>query len=320
MGLLSLGSGISGIAGLGAGLAQNFFGSKRDGAKSRVNIETLKAELNTTGGLYKPSLYVVQISRKNNIPFFEGGKPLEMVLANSAALPGIQIITNDYKRQGYGTFDRRPFGVMVTDIPITFFVDNNGEVLNAFNKWANDIVFIGEGTKGKNGIVEEHAINTVQASRPSAGVPNSQQLFEVGYRDDYLSTIRIFCLTGAKTNEGGNEADLSGMSMVEYTLNEAYPIQIGDISVAWNDNDSFATLPVQFTFRTYTITHHNIERDMVKESKGTRAFSLGETLGLISGAAGRIGAFEGASTQSILTNGVNILTNRRIVSGISNIL
>ena len=56
MGLLSLGSGISGIAGLGAGLAQNFFGSKRDGAKSRVNIETLKAELNTTGGLYKPSL------------------------------------------------------------------------------------------------------------------------------------------------------------------------------------------------------------------------------------------------------------------------
>ena len=29
MGLMNIGSGISGIAGLGSGLAQNFFGSKR---------------------------------------------------------------------------------------------------------------------------------------------------------------------------------------------------------------------------------------------------------------------------------------------------
>ena len=43
-------------------------------------------------------------------------------LCNSAALPGVQILSNDYRRQGYGPFDRRAFGVQVTDIPLTFFV------------------------------------------------------------------------------------------------------------------------------------------------------------------------------------------------------
>ena len=47
-------------------------------------------------------------------------------MCNSASLPGVQMLTSDYRRQGYGTFDRRPFGVQVTDIPLTSVTDMPG--------------------------------------------------------------------------------------------------------------------------------------------------------------------------------------------------
>ena len=61
-------------------------------------------------------------------------------LCSSAALPGVQIITSDHIRQNMGTFDRRPFGVQVTDIPLTFMLDQRGTIQDLFRTWTNDIV------------------------------------------------------------------------------------------------------------------------------------------------------------------------------------
>ena len=320
MGLMNIGSGISGIAGLGSGLAQNFFGSKRDGAKSTLSLQTFLGQLNARGGLYRPTLFMVMVTPKDRNRFYKkippvqaAGEPLEididvperpiMMLCNSAALPGAQIITSDYRRQGYGTFDRRPFGIQVTDIPLTFFIDNDGLVLSFFNSWINNIVNLDTG-KG------EHHDDF-----------HDKQLFEIGYRDDYLCTIDIFCLRGdlshdkSKGNAIGQAAAME-QSVIHYQLHEAFPIQVGDITVAWAETDSFSLLPIQFTFRSYTV---DTLKDQKKKHKGKhpmgpRAFSMAEKIGLIAGAAGQIGSLQGASKQSIATNAINILNNRQIMS------
>ena len=56
---------IGGLAGLGAGIAQGFFGSRRDGAQSPYNIQDISSRLNEVNGLYKPNLYFVQIHAHN---------------------------------------------------------------------------------------------------------------------------------------------------------------------------------------------------------------------------------------------------------------
>ena len=50
-----------------------------------------------------------------------------------------------------GTFDRRPFGVQVTDIPLTFMLDNDGYVLKLCNDWTNSIVNYDFGNTGEFG-------------------------------------------------------------------------------------------------------------------------------------------------------------------------
>ena len=46
--------------------------------------------------------------------------------------------------------------------------------------------------------------------------------------------------------------------ILHYILHEAYPIQMGDLTVAWAETDSYSILPIQFTFRTYDILKEDI--------------------------------------------------------------
>jgi len=304
MGLLNIGSTISGIAGIGSGLAQSLLGPKRDGAKSNLNLETFKSRLNKNAGLYKPSLFMVQIHPHSPSKFFykgEGKSQLGnslMYFCNSAALPGVQILSSDHRRQGFGTFDRRPFGVQVTDIPLTFFVDNDGEVLKFFDRWTNHIVNrdVGHDTSF------EHAQNST-----------GQQLFEVGYRESYLSRIDIYCLSGDLEMENPD-----GGHVLHYRLHEAFPIQVGDLTVAWSETDAFSILPAQFTFRSFTVKRLSIS-DRPRSMMGDRAFSIPQALGLIAGGAGIIGSFEGISKQGILSHATNVLANRKILTSATGI-
>jgi len=201
------------------------FQGNRDGAKERFSLNKFIAKINDTSisGLWQPSRFVVKIIPGGNTSKFIRDNVENMTfLCNSAALPGIQIITSDHRRQNMGTFDRRPFGVQVTDIPLTFMLDSRGTIQTLFRNWTNQIV----NYSFKNG---EH--------KPT----NGKHLFEVGYRDEYLCEVLIHCLDQKQEN------------IITYHLYEAFPMQVGDVTAAWAETDSFGVLPVQFTFRTFDI-------------------------------------------------------------------
>ena len=206
--------------------------SKGNDSRFALNKFTAKLGSNQIDGLYQPSRFCVKI--------YPGPGASEIVrtgvedmtfLCSSASLPGVQIITSDHRRQNMGTFDRRPFGVQVTDIPLTFMMDQRGKLQTIFRRWTNDIVNYSY-TRGEHGMDD-----------------TGKNLFEVGYKDDYACEIEIFCL------------DVRQQTIIRYHLYEAFPMQIGDVTTAWAENDSFAVLPVQFTFRTYDIKIEEIGED-----------------------------------------------------------
>ena len=146
------------------------------------------------------------------------------LLCSSATLPGKMVTVQQHRRLGYGTEDRRITGAVMPDVTLTFFVGNNGQPLTYFNEWF-EYLFYTNGTKGSEGASSQR------------GVP----LFNIGFRDQYISTIDILLYDQTHNN------------FLKYTLHEAFPMQIGDVSLAWAENDSFASVAINFTYRYYTM-------------------------------------------------------------------
>ena len=273
-----------------------------------TNLNKFISEINSRGGLYKPNLYFVMINKPPGLNSKEGVLETVMYMCNSAALPGVQMLTSDYKRQGFGTFDRRPFGVQITDIPLTFFVDNQGNLMNFFHEWMDNIVHYHEGGSSAG----EHAVK------------GGYQKFEVGYRTDYITSIEIYCF-----NQNSD-------AIMKYTLYEAFPIQMGDITIAWAETDSFSILPVQFTFRTYDyerLSPHPLPDDPVKGETWKTGDVAGASgpqptsrsmniVGALSNIAGTIGLIQNAiNTPLSVGSAINLVNNTKLVSGqLSNII
>jgi hypothetical protein len=305
MAITKVGTLVGGLSGLASGIAQNFGLGTRKGGDSFFNVEQFKSQISEGYGLFKPTLFYVTIGvpkftldiveddtqrevRKQNDPY-GSEKPAERLrfLCSSASLPGVQIITSDHRRQNMGTFDRRPFGVQVTDIPLTFMLDGRGFVLKYFNQWANAIVNadLRNGERGES-------------------VVKGQGLYEIGYRDSYVTDITITTLTGTSDTDKVDSGKEAPVEIVTYTLREAFPIQIGDVSVAWNATDQFSTLPIPFTFRGY-----DIKQMATGRATSSREFSMAEWLGLL-GTSFNIGSQIYANgLPNTIGGAVNLFTN-----------
>ena len=197
-------------------------GRGRDGAQTQFNVQRLKSQISETNGLMRPNLFLVQCT--NPLCIVENTNEPSKFLVSSATLPGKMVTVQQHRRLGYGTEDRRITGAVMPDVTLTFFVGNNGQPLTYFNEWF-EYLFFTNGTKGTDGLSN------------SRGVP----LFNIGFRDQYISTIDILLYDQTQNN------------FLKYTLHEAFPMQIGDVELAWADNDSFASVAINFTYRYYTM-------------------------------------------------------------------
>jgi hypothetical protein len=81
----------------------------------------------------------------------------------------------------------------------------------------------------------DHDRKTSDVSRPT---------YEVGYKKDFQTTINIHAFDD-RFDQGQAATDLK---MQTVTLEQAYPIFIGDIQYNWGGIDTLIRLPVTFTF------------------------------------------------------------------------
>lgn len=136
------------------------------------------------------------------------------LLVSNADLPGVDLQVDEFKHLGYGLSEMRPIHVRLNAAAINVIGDSTGKVLEFFNKW---VLFVANYTD-----------NTMQ------GV--GSQLFN--YPDEYYGTIEIYLY------------DSTAKKYVSYRLDQAYPVNIGNITLGWEQTDVFMQIPVGFTYRT----------------------------------------------------------------------
>jgi hypothetical protein len=219
------------IVGAGLNAFDSLTGRGRDGGQQKFSVQNIKSKIATAQGVMRPNLFLAQVT---NPPCLAGNQAASNFLCSSATLPGKMITVQQHRRLGYGTEDRRVTGAIMPDVTLTFYVGNDGQPLTYFNQWLENL-FYTDVTKGASGISNK-------------GAP----VFTVGYREQYITPIEIIMYDDTQTK------------YLKYTLYEAFPMQIGDVALAWSDNDSFSSVAINFTYRYYTLD--TIDRPTVNSS------------------------------------------------------
>jgi hypothetical protein len=140
---------------------------------------------------------------------------------DSFSTPGMSIATTDIRRYGVGPTEKKPYGVIYQDVTFNYILDTQNSQHKFFYRWMDSII--------------DHDRKTSDVSRPT---------YEVGYKKDFQTTINIHAFDD-RFDQGQAATDLK---MQTVTLEQAYPIFIGDIQYNWGGIDTLIRLPVTFTF------------------------------------------------------------------------
>ena len=147
--------------------------------------------------------------------------PEELKLfAENINLPGVQLGTTSTRRYGIGPQQKIVNDYSFNDISIQFIVDGGGRIMSFLKTWMNKIVrfedfFVVPEGRGSQSMLEPY-------------------MFE--YKDNYQSQIDI------------NVYNETRDQVMTYSLYEAFPLGISDISLGWGNTDELMRVTVPFAF------------------------------------------------------------------------
>jgi hypothetical protein len=155
-------------------------------------------------------------------------------LCDSASIPAVALATADVRRYGYGAVEKKPYAPLFTDVNLTFMLDGNAETYNFIYAWISLICNFRWTTNESGG----GGITT-----PTGILPN-QNPYELAYKDDYVSTVKIKVYDPTAPPEPN----------LQVNLRDAYPTFLGDLPLNWASDDPYIKVPVTFTFMDwYTV-------------------------------------------------------------------
>lgn len=209
---------------------------------------------------------------------------------DTTSLPGRSVSTIDYKQQGFGDVEKIPVSKSFDSLSTTFFCDSQYTIMNFFQDWLGYIV-------QADGIIGPSEYGVSKVGRELRGYR------EIGYKEDYQTTINL----------KGFAQNGSDLEIVEYKFFEAYPTQIGAISMGWEQNDTIMRLPVEFAYTYYQVTKRQYQPSGSFSSPislFTRLAQLGTIAGVISSVK------RPKNLQDLINLGTTIRTAKRGLLGI----
>lgn len=152
-------------------------------------------------------------------------------------LPGKNLNTYDHRPQGYGQVHKMPLSRAPENVTCTFYCDSKYQIMKYFQGWLDYII---EGTN----------------ATPSQTLTGGRQYREIAYQEDYITTLiaRSFNYAGDSGGDifgTGVPNPLSPGSGIEYKFYNCYPVQLGAVSVGWEQNDSILRVPIEFSYSHY---------------------------------------------------------------------
>jgi len=201
---------------------------------TQTDISKFRAKIGSKNGLLRTNHFYVEIPP----PFMMAGQSdtaqFLPFVCEAANLPGMSLATSEIRRYGYGPIERKPYAPVFMDQTFTMLGDGTGTVHRFFYNWMNGIV------------------NSSSMPYSAWGVSyNGARPFEVEFKSEYATDIKITAI------------DEANKKVIVVTLHEAYPVFMGDINMAWSDNDSIMRLPVTFTYYNWSLEEIDIDIPLV---------------------------------------------------------
>jgi hypothetical protein len=228
------------------------------------NVGDFKAKISEVGGLAKSNKFAVLITPpawtsdvNDGLGMSQGTQSNLRFLCDTTNLPGKNLNTIDYMPQGFGAVHKTPIGITQDPITLSFLMDSNHNVMKFFQLWMQEIVNTGSSF---DGILASYKDRTDH---------------EISYKSNYVTTVVIKFFSD------------DGSSVLEYTFKDAYPVQLGSVQLGWEQNDTIAKLPVEFTYSTYTVFHHKLPTQ-VSSGRGLNLFQQIAQLGTLAGVINNI--------------------------------
>ena len=174
-----------------------------------MKLKEFKSKMLQYGGPARPNLFYVQLTRSGTKNGV--GEGVVELFCKTVNMPGLNLRTFDYAPSNYGMQQQIPFGINSEPLTCTFILDSSHSVLSYLHSWVGEII-------------------NFQGKRDS-------KLYELSYQEEYAATMTIYFMS----------AD-NNLDRYVVQLNDVYPTNVGSLSLSWDENDSYATVPVLFSY------------------------------------------------------------------------
>jgi len=212
-------------------------------------INEFKSQMDYFGGLARGSLFSVQIMPPKGVASRANSRDM-IFFCKNAAIPGFSV--NATQVDQVGQFRKMmPQTLNIEPVQAIFMLDSDHQVMTFFHTWMQQIVNYGT----RAGDFAE-----VDGKLP----------FEVGYKDEYACRIiiRQYSTNYQKTGQ-----------YYEVILDNAFPLMIGDVDLAWESNDSYSVLPVSFQYDRIEVSGEKIGSPTARFGRGNGVLDLFNAVG-----------------------------------------
>lgn len=173
-----------------------------------MNIDSFRSTMGATD-FYRPTKFSVQITR----PGVAHLPPSTLtLLAYRAELPSIAHNALPARRYGVGPIFEYPTSYVITPVTLGFYVDGKTKIQEEFYAWTNEVL---SSESNANGALPTH---------------------KVSYKDSYKGSVEISCF------------DNAGEVVRKVKLHNAFPTQVGNLSLDWEATNQVSRLNVRFTY------------------------------------------------------------------------
>lgn len=213
------------------------------------SISDFKTQMDRFGGPSRSSLFEVTIV---NFPYSTSSADSRDLtfFCKNVAIPGITIGMATYEAVAQQR-KMMPTSLNPEPVQAIFMLDSDAQMLTFFHSWAQRIV---------NYSTAGGAFAQVDGMLP----------FEIGYKDEYACRIIIKHYSADYLNTG---------RYYETILDNAFPGMMGDVDLAWENNDSFAVLPVSFQYDRIQFSGERVGSPSSRFNRGNGLIDLIDNIG-----------------------------------------
>ena len=195
------------------------------------SIDQFRAALDRQGGLARINVFEVVFSATGtsqawNTPEFNNGDL--KFFCQTVTFPGVSVDVFDYRPNNIEVAQSMPYAIGHQQLECVFMVDDRHKVMNYFHQWMRRISNYASPVGDQNPLTQ----------------PKNQFSYELGYKSDYAQSMSITMYSRSPVYENG----VSQTNGYLCRLTDVYPVQVGSLTLSWNANDEYGTLPVSLSY------------------------------------------------------------------------